>query len=59
MWTPTAKEQTLQAARAAGMDESYSKIELVSEPEAAAVHCLKTFKDTADSLKVRQLHINC
>ena len=40
------------------MDESYAKITLVSEPEAAVVHCLKVFKETAHSLKVFQLYIS-
>ena len=58
VWSDIAKEQTLQAARAAGLDENYAKIVLVSEPEAAAVHCLKVFKETENSLKVCQLKIN-
>lgn len=40
------------------MNENHARIVLVSEPEAAAVHCLKVFKETAHSLKVSQLYIN-
>ncbi|KAL8953266.1 MAG: hypothetical protein Q9222_000871 [Ikaeria aurantiellina] len=48
MWSPAAKDKTLQAARLAGMP---SPIKLVTEPEAAA---LATLKDKADdgALKV-------
>lgn len=48
MWSPAAKDKTLQAAQLAGMP---APIKLVTEPEAAA---LATLKDKADddSLKV-------
>jgi len=55
IWNDIAKDLTLQAARAAGMNESHVRIKTVSEPEAAAVHCLKTFHETKDSLKVHNL----
>ncbi|KAF8423928.1 hypothetical protein EV426DRAFT_563193 [Tirmania nivea] len=57
IWNDSAKDLTLQAARAAGMDESLVKIKTVSEPEAAAVHCLKTFNSTKDSLKVGDVYV--
>ena len=38
MWTPAAKEKTIQAARASGMPNDIS---LVTEPEAAALATLK------------------
>jgi len=53
IWTDAAKDLTLQAARAAGMNEAHVRIKTVSEPEAAAVHCLKTFEATKHSLKVQ------
>lgn len=57
IWTDAAKDLTLQAARAAGMSESPVRIKTVSEPEAAAVHCLKTFEATKDSLKVGDVYV--
>lgn len=50
IWSPAAKDKTLQAARIAGMP---GNIRLVTEPEAAA---LATLKDKAEenSLKVLQ-----
>lgn len=51
IWDDAAKDLTLQAVRAAGI-ESHIKIKTVSEPEAAAVHCLKTFQATENSLQV-------
>ena len=50
IWSPTAKDKTLKAARTAGMP---GNIRLVTEPEAAA---LATLKDKADdnTLKVRR-----
>lgn len=52
IWSPGAKEKTVQAARNAGMPKN---IKLVTEPEAAA---LATLKDKADenSLKVRPVN---
>lgn len=54
MWSPAAKDKTLQAARLAGMP---SPIKLVTEPEAAA---LATLKDKAEdnTLKVRARAFN-
>lgn len=57
IWNDSAKDLTLQAARAAGMSESHVKIKTVSEPEAAAIHCLKTFHHTEDSLKVGDVYV--
>ncbi|KAF8448441.1 hypothetical protein BGX38DRAFT_1142745 [Terfezia claveryi] len=57
IWNDTAKDLTLQAARAAGMSESHVKIKTVSEPEAAAIHCLKTFHETEDCLKVGDVYV--
>ncbi|KAL8759425.1 MAG: hypothetical protein Q9199_000795 [Rusavskia elegans] len=55
MWSPAAKDKTLQAARLAGMP---SPIKLVTEPEAAA---LATLKDKAadNTLKVKDAFIVC
>lgn len=50
MWTPIAKEKTLQAARQAGLG---TDISLVTEPEAAALATLKD-KDEMQELQVRQ-----
>jgi len=57
VWSDSAKALTLKAARAAGMDESHAKIQLVSEPEAAAIHCLRSFKETQDSLQVGDVYV--
>ncbi|KAF8453881.1 hypothetical protein BDZ91DRAFT_786649 [Kalaharituber pfeilii] len=57
VWTDDAKELTLKAARAAGLDESHARIKLVSEPEAAAIHCLETFKETNNSLQVGDVYV--
>ena len=48
MWTPAAKEKTIQAARASGMPDDIS---LVTEPEAAALATLKE-KAEEEILKV-------
>lgn len=50
MWTPVAKEKTLQAARQAGLG---TDISLVTEPEAAALATLKD-KDEMQELQVRE-----
>lgn len=50
MWTPVAKERTLQAARQAGLG---TDINLVTEPEAAALATLKD-KEEMQELQVRQ-----
>ena len=52
VWSDQAKALTLQAAKAAGLGEGSSDIRLISEPEAAAVHCLRTFQETKHCLKV-------
>jgi len=57
IWSDTAKDLTLQAAKEAGFDESQMKIKIVTEPEAAAVHCFKTFKGSKDSLKVGDVYV--
>lgn len=57
IWNDAAKDLTLQAARAAGMNESYVKIKTVSEPEAAAVHCLKIYNQSRDSLKPGDVYV--
>lgn len=51
VWTQAAKEKTLAAGRAAGMPQD---IELVTEPEAAAIFALKD-KSEANDLKVKQI----
>ncbi|KAM0796671.1 hypothetical protein BDR22DRAFT_866080 [Usnea florida] len=55
IWSPTAKDKTLQAARIAGMP---GNIRLVTEPEAAA---LATLKDKAEdnTLKVGDAFVVC
>lgn len=51
MWTPVAKERTLQAARKAGLG---TDISLVTEPEAAA---LATMKDKEDKDEMQELQV--
>lgn len=46
VWSDAAKNATLQAAERAGMGER-AKLQLISEPEAAAVHTLKTMQPGA------------
>ncbi|KAL8838117.1 MAG: hypothetical protein Q9170_002258 [Blastenia crenularia] len=55
MWSPAAKDKTLQAARLAGMP---SPIKLVTEPEAAA---LATLRDKADdgALNAKDAFVVC
>ena len=50
MWEDKAKEITKQAAVAAGIAEK--QIYIISEPEAAAVHCLTELEDMKGNLKV-------
>lgn len=50
MWSPAAKDKTLQAARTAGLPRN---IRLVTEPEAAALATLKE-KEEEHSLKVQR-----
>lgn len=50
MWSPAAKEKTLQAAKDAGLEEFDEDIQLVTEPEAAA---LATLRDKADLKELR------
>jgi hypothetical protein len=45
MWTPTAKDKTLEAAKAAGLSDN---ITLVTEPEAAALATLKDKSEIED-----------
>jgi hypothetical protein len=45
MWTPAAKEKTLEAAKAAGLSDN---ITLVTEPEAAALATLKDKSEIED-----------
>ena len=52
MWSPAAKDKTLQAAQLAGMP---TPIKLVTEPEAAALATLKD-KAAENSLKVGEEH---
>lgn len=55
IWSPAAKDKTLQAARIAGMPED---IQLVTEPEAAALATLKD-KSEENSLKVGDAFVVC
>ncbi|KAI5794262.1 hypothetical protein DFH27DRAFT_127268 [Peziza echinospora] len=57
VWSDKAKELTKQAARRAGMCELSSEIRLITEPEAAAIHCLQKFQDTSDCLKVGDIYV--
>ncbi|KAI5807830.1 hypothetical protein DFH27DRAFT_284629 [Peziza echinospora] len=57
VWSDRAKNLTVQAARAAGMNEKNSDIRVISEPEAAAVHCLKNYQDTENCLKVGDIYV--
>lgn len=57
VWSDKAKDLTLQAAKEAGMKSENSSIRLISEPEAAAVHCLRTYQDTQDCLKVGDVYV--
>lgn len=52
IWSPGAKEKTLQAAKIAGMP---GEIKLVTEPEAAA---LATFKDKAEENQLKVIPVN-
>ncbi|KAF8453875.1 hypothetical protein BDZ91DRAFT_786644 [Kalaharituber pfeilii] len=51
IWSDRAKELTIQAAKAAGMTGPNSEISLITEPEAAALHCLHDFQGTEQCLK--------
>ena len=47
---------TLKAARMAGMigeNGEKRRVRLISEPEAAAMHCLRFYQDTQNSLQVK------
>jgi len=50
IWDDKAKEITKQAAINAGLPEGH--IYMISEPEAAAVHCLTDLAEMAGNLKV-------
>lgn len=56
IWTPVAKDRTLQAARDAGFPE---QITLVTEPEAAALATLKDRTDNATDLNVGDAFVVC
>jgi len=49
MWSPVAKEKTLQAAKQAGLGDN---VILVSEPEAAALATLKEREEESQGLDV-------
>lgn len=57
VWSDKAKNLTLKAAHAAGMGKNGSRIRLVTEPEAAAIHCLKSFQETENCLKVGNIYV--
>ena len=55
IWSPIAKEKTLRAAKTAGLP---ANIDLVSEPEAAALAVLKE-KDKEKKLEVGSSFVVC
>ncbi|KAF8420259.1 hypothetical protein EV426DRAFT_613029 [Tirmania nivea] len=55
IWDDKAKNITKQAAIAAGMPEKHTY--LISEPEAAAVHCLTQLEDVKGSLQVGHVYV--
>ncbi|KAF1995329.1 actin-like ATPase domain-containing protein, partial [Amniculicola lignicola CBS 123094] len=56
IWSPAAKEKTLKIARMAGLPQN---IDLVTEPEAAALAVLKEKNDDDESLKVGDCFVVC
>ncbi|KAG9521362.1 actin-like ATPase domain-containing protein, partial [Aureobasidium melanogenum] len=56
VWSDTAKDATLRAAKMAGLGAS-SSLTLVTEPEAAAIYALKVLEDF--TLRVGDHHIIC
>lgn len=57
VWSDKAKDLTLQAAKNAGMQSGNCKLRLISEPEAAGVHCLRTYQGTKDCLKIGDVYV--
>ncbi|RPB20864.1 hypothetical protein L211DRAFT_892519 [Terfezia boudieri ATCC MYA-4762] len=55
IWDDKAKEITKQAAIAAGLLEK--QIYMISEPEAAAVHCLTSLCEMGGDLKVGEVYV--
>lgn len=56
IWSPLAKDKTLEIARKAGLPD---EIELVTEPEAAALAVLKERCDDGDTLQVGDCFVVC
>ena len=56
IWSPKAKDTTLRVAKAAGLP---SAVQLVSEPEAAALAVLKDRNDDDSSLQVGDAFVVC
>ena len=54
MWSPIAKQRTLQAAKQAGLGD---KISLVTEPEAAALATLKDRNEETQGLGPKSLNV--
>lgn len=60
VWSDRAKAMTLQAAKKAGMSGTNSvqkSVRLISEPEAAAMHCLRFYQDTQNCLQVGDIYV--
>ncbi|KAF8439648.1 hypothetical protein BGX38DRAFT_1273225 [Terfezia claveryi] len=55
IWDDKAKDITKQAAIAAGLSEN--QIFMISEPEAAAVHCLTDLDEMKGNLKVGDVYV--
>ena len=53
LWSDKAKSMMMEAAEKAGMTTSKNTVRLISEPEAAALHSLNFYQNTANYLKVR------
>ncbi|KAH7125733.1 hypothetical protein B0J11DRAFT_506551 [Dendryphion nanum] len=56
IWSPVAKDKTLKIARKAGLPQN---IDLVSEPEAAALAVLKEKNEDDESLEVGDCFVVC
>lgn len=56
IWSPAAKDKTLKIARMAGLPQD---IDLVTEPEAAALAVFKEKNDEDESLKVGDCFVVC
>ncbi|KAI5807598.1 hypothetical protein DFH27DRAFT_511334 [Peziza echinospora] len=57
IWDDRTKDLTMQAELGAGLGDGGAQIHMISEPEAAAVHCLKDMRLTKDSIKVDDIFV--